>query len=187
MSSLNVDIIYDYLLKEVLNSDLTKIDDSLYENIAIYFKQNRNNGNNTKSINSILSTEEKSLVMSLIKRLLETRFKKIFLNSSGKLTLSNLTPEERFLFEIYKKFRISTDQLLKNMEIGNISALNEMKRKVTKRAVLVKVQVDIPPFMGVDLQKYGPLEPEDVTVLPYSNIEPFLNKLSLSEGWVELS
>jgi DNA replication initiation complex subunit (GINS family) len=187
MSSLNMDIIYDYLLKEVLNSDLTKIDDSLYENVAIYFKQNRNNVNNSKSINNILSSEEKTLVMSLIKRLLETRFKKIFLNSSGKLTLSNLTPEERFLYEIYKRLRISTDQLLKNMEIGNIGVLNEMKRKVTKRAVLVKIQADIPPFMGVDLQKYGPLEPEDVTVLPYSNIEPFLNKLSLSEGWVELS
>ena len=187
MSSLNTDILYEYLLKEILDSDLTKIDDTLYENIATYFKQNRANENNAKSINNILFTEEKSLVMSLIKRLLETRFKKIFLNSTGKLTLSNLTPEERFLFEIYKQFRISTDQLLKNVEMGNISVLNGMKRKVTKRAVLVKVQADIPPFMGIDLQKYGPLEPEDVTILPYSNIEPFLNKLSLSEGWVELS
>jgi hypothetical protein len=91
------------------------------------------------------------------------------------------------LFEIYKQFRISTDQLLKNIEMGNISVLYEMKRKITKKAVLVKIHSDIPPFIGVDLQKYGPLEPEDVTILPYSNIEPFLNKLSLSEGWVELS
>jgi DNA replication initiation complex subunit (GINS family) len=80
MTSLDVNILYEYLLKEILNSDLTKIDESLYENVATYFKQNRNNGNNTKSINNILSSEEKSLVMSLIKRLLEARFKKIFLN-----------------------------------------------------------------------------------------------------------
>jgi DNA replication initiation complex subunit (GINS family) len=187
MTSLDVNILYEYLLKEILNSDLTKIDESLYENVATYFKQNRNNGNNTKSINNILSSEEKSLIMSLIKRLLEARFKKIFLNPTEKLSLPNLIPEERFLFEIYKQFRISTDQLLKNIEMGNISVLYEMKRKITKKAVLVKIHSDIPPFIGVDLQKYGPLEPEDVTILPYSNIEPFLNKLSLSEGWVELS
>jgi hypothetical protein len=109
------------------------------------------------------------------------------LNPSGKLSLSNLTPEEMLLFENYKKFRLSMDRLLKNIEMGNVTVLNEMKKKISKRAVLVKIQSDIPPFMGVDLQKYGPLEPEDVTVLPYSNIEPFLNKLYVSEGWVDLS
>jgi len=187
LSKVNVDALYEYLIQEVLNSDLIKIDESVYVDITTYFRQTRNNGNDSNTINGILSIEERSLIISMIRRLLETRFRKIFLNPSGKLSLSNLTPEETLLFENYKKFRLSMDRLLKNIEMGNVTVLNEMKKKISKRAVLVKIQSDIPPFMGVDLQKYGPLEPEDVTVLPYSNIEPFLNKLYVSEGWVDLS
>jgi len=186
MSLINVDTLYEYLLREIISSDLTKIDESLYENITIYFKQTRSNGSNLNTINNVLSLEERSLIMSLVRKLLEARFRKIFLTPPNKLSLSNLTPEERLLYEVYKKFSLSADRLFKDIEMGNVTVLKEMKKKITKKAVLVKIQSDIPAFIGVDLQKYGPLEPEDVTVVPYSNIEPFLNRLSMSEGWVEL-
>jgi len=185
--SLNMETLYEYLLNEILNVDLTKIDESLYENAALYFKNTRSNGNNFNTINNILLSEERSLAISLIRRLLELRFKKIFLDPQRKLSLSNLTPEETYLYESFKRTQVLMNRLLKNIEMGNVNALQEIKKKVTKRAVLVKVLSEIPPFMGVDLQKYGPFESEDVTVIPYTNIEPFLNKLSVSEGWVELS
>ncbi|MEM3403630.1 MAG: hypothetical protein QXJ17_03690 [Nitrososphaeria archaeon] len=185
--SLNIEALYEYLLNEILNADLTKIDESLYENIALYFKNTRNGGNQTNTINNVLLSEERFLVISLIRRLVELRFKKILLDPQRKLSLSNLTAEETYLYESFKRTCILMDRFLKNIEMGNINALQEVKKKVIKRAVLVKIHSEIPPFMGVDLQKYGPFEPEDVTIIPYTNIEPFLNKLSVSEGWVELS
>ncbi len=187
MTTINTKMLYDYLLNEILDHDLTKIDESLYENMALYFKQARNNTDNSNTIGGMLASEEKTLILSLVQKLLEIRFKKIFLNHPERITLSNLTLEERFLFEIHKKFKISTDKLLKNIKMGNVTILSEMKKKVKKRAVLVRVQSEVPPFIGVDLKKYGPFEPEDVTILPNSNIEPFLNKISLSESWEELS
>jgi DNA replication factor GINS len=187
MTAINTKTLYDYLLNEIVNHDLTKVDESLYENMTLYFKQRRNNTDNSNNIGGVLASEEKTLILSLVQKLLEIRLKKILLNGSERITLSNLTLEERFLFEIHKKFKISTDKLLKNIKMGNVNILSEMKTKVKKRAVLVRVQSDIPPFIGIDLKKYGPFEPEDVTILPNSNIEPFLNKISLSEDWEELS
>jgi len=184
--STKVDInrLYDLLINEILNNDLTKLDENFFGNITLYFKQNKGN-NSSSTINSVLNHEEKTIILSLIRKLLEIRARKLFLNSSEKLTTSNLTLEERFLFNQIIKFKQKTEVFLKNIEMGDVNKLDEMKKKVIKKAVLVRVQSDIPPFIGVDLKKYGPLEPEDVTILPSGNIEPFLNKLSVSGGWAE--
>ncbi|MBC7090852.1 MAG: hypothetical protein H5T50_02945 [Nitrososphaeria archaeon] len=185
--SISVDInhLYEVLLNEILNNDFTKLDENFFNNIALYFKQNKNNNSSSSTINSVLNQEEKTIILSLIKKLIEIRSRKLFLIPSEKLTLSNLTLEERFLFNQIIKFKQKTETFLKNIEMGNINRLDEMRKKVIKRTVLVKVESDIPPFIGVDLKKYGPLEPEDVAVLPSGNIEPFLNKLSISGGWAE--
>lgn len=183
--SVDVNNLYEVLLNEILNSDFTKLDENFFNNIALYFKQNKNNNSPSSTINSVLNQEEKAIILSLIKKLIEIRSRKLFLISSKKLTLSNLTLEERFLFNQIIKFKQKTETFLKNIEMGNINKLDEMRKKVIKRTVLVKVESDIPPFIGVDLKKYGPLEPEDVAVLPSGNIEPFLNKLSISGGWAD--
>lgn len=182
--TIDINRLYDLLINEILNNDFTKLDENFFENIVLYFKQNRND-NSSSTINSVLNYEEKTIILSLIKKLLEIRSRKLFLNASEKLTLSNLTLEEQFLFDQIIKFKHKTEIFLKNIEMGRINKLEEIKKNVIKKAVLVRIQSDIPPFVGVDLKKYGPLEPEDVTILPNGNIEPFLNKLSVSGGWAE--
>ncbi|MEM0052871.1 MAG: hypothetical protein QXL89_01560 [Nitrososphaeria archaeon] len=184
--SLTLDIsrLYDLLINEILNDDLTKLDENFFENIVLYFKQNKNNNSST-TINSVLNYEEKTIILFLIKKLLEIRSRKLFLDSFKKLTFSNLTLEERFLYDQIIKFKQNAENFLKDIEMGHVNKLEEIKKKVIKKTVLVRIHSDIPPFVGVDLKKYGPLEPEDVTILPNGNIEPFLNKLSVSGGWAE--
>jgi len=184
-TSIDINQLYEVLENEILNNDFTKLDENFFNNIASYFKQNRNNNSSTSTINSVLNQEAKTIILSLIKKLIEIRSRKLFLNSTEKLTLSNLTLEERFLFNQIIKFKQKTETFLKNIEMGNINKLDDMRKKVIKRTILVKVESNIPPFIGVDLKKYGPLEPEDIAILPSGNIEPFLNKLSISGGWAE--
>lgn len=183
--SIDINQLYEVLVNEILNSDFTKLDENFFNNIASYFKQNRNNNSSTSTINSALNQEVKTIILSLIKKLIEIRSRKLFLNSTEKLTLSNLTLEERFLFNQIIKFKQKTETFLKNIEMGNTNKLDDMRKKVIKRTILVKVESNIPPFVGVDLKKYGPLEPEDIAILPSGNIEPFLNKLYVSGGWAE--
>jgi DNA replication initiation complex subunit (GINS family) len=183
--SIDINQLYEVLVNEILNSDFTKLDENFFNNIASYFKQNRNNNSSTSTINSVLNQEVKTIILSLIKKLIEIRSRKLFLNSTEKLTLSNLTLEERFLFNQIIKFKQKTETFLKNIEMGNKNKLDDMRKKVIKRTILVKVESNIPPFVGVDLKKYGPLEPEDIAILPSGSIEPFLNKLYISGGWAE--
>ncbi len=182
--TLDIGRLYDLLINEILNDDFTKLDENFFENIVLYFKQNKNN-NSSSTINTALSYEEKTIILSLIKKLLEVRSRKLFLDSSKKLTLSNLTLEERFLYDQIIKFKRNIEVFLKDIEMGHANKLEEIKKKVIKKTVLVSIHSDIPKFVGVDLKNYGPLEPEDVTILPNGNIEPFLNKLSVSGGWAE--
>lgn len=182
--TLDIGRLYDLLINEILNDDFTKLDESFFENIVLYFKQNKNN-NSPSTINTALSYEEKTIILSLIKKLLEVRSRKLFLDSSKKLTLSNLTLEEHFLYDPIIKFKRNIEVFLKDIEMGHANKLEEIKKKVIKKTVLVRIYSDIPKFVGVDLKNYGPLEPEDVTILPNGNIEPFLNKLSVSGGWAE--
>ena len=184
-TSIDINQLYEVLENEILNNDFTKLDENFFNNIASYFKQNRNNNSSTPTINSVLNQEVKTIILSLIKKLIEIRSRKLFLNSTEKLTLSNLTLEERFLFNQIIKFKQKTETFLKNIEMGNTNKLDDMRKKVIRRTILVKVESNIPPFVGVDLKKYGPLEPEDIAILPSGNIEPFLNKLSISGGWAE--
>jgi len=142
-----------------------------------------------KDITSLLEVENaKKLLEDIINR----REKKIVLAAlrtmRGELPPSNLTDDERKFFDsvikVLKSFRDDMNEKFKSYaevveeKIEDAKkSLDDLKKEEKKEEIenivvrpngklLVKALVDLPRFVGLDLEVYGPLKAGDIITLP---------------------
>ena len=98
----------------------------------------------------------------------------------GKVTPTNLLPEEKGLFDesvdLLRKLR---QDLLGSLLAGKKKP--KESRKAGEKLVLVKILEAIPRFVGTDLHTYGPLKPGDLVTLP-PNVARFLIQKGKAEA-----
>lgn len=162
--------------------ELQKLPDGFFESVRNWFKVKEKLKDNT----SLLEVENaKKLLEDVINR----RQKKIVLAAlstmRGQLPPPGLNDEERKFFDdivntlksfknvMNEKFRSFDDIAEEKIEEAKKS-VEEMKpaEDATKTLVkpngklLVKIMVDLPKFVGIDMQSYGPLKVGDIITLP---------------------
>jgi DNA replication initiation complex subunit (GINS family) len=123
--------------------------------------------NAKKLLEDIINRRQRKLVMSALRTI------------RGELPPSNLTNPEREFFDkivvLLKSYRENIDEKLKGIEKvveekieetkEIIKDLKEPELKIEGKKIL-KILTDIPRFVGVDMQPYGPLKTGDVITLP---------------------
>lgn len=161
--------------------ELQKLPDGFFESIRNWFKVKEK----LKDTTSLLEVENaKKLLEDVINR----RQKKIVLAAlstmRGQLPPAGLNDEERKFFDeivntlkafkndMNEKFRSFDDIAQEKVEEAKRS-IEEMKPvEVENIAVkpngklLVKILIDLPKFVGTDMQPYGPLRTGDIITLP---------------------
>ena len=161
--------------------ELQKLPDGFFESVRNWFKVKEK----LKDTTSLLEVENaKKLLEDVINR----RQKKIVLAAlstmRGQLPPSGLNDEERKFFDdivntlkafkndMNEKFRSFDDIAQEKVEEAKRS-IEEMKPvEVENIAVkpngklLVKILIDLPKFVGTDMQPYGPLRTGDIITLP---------------------
>jgi DNA replication initiation complex subunit (GINS family) len=161
--------------------ELQKLPDGFFESIRNWFKVKEK----LKDTTSLLEVENaKKLLEDVINR----RQKKIVLAAlstmRGQLPPAGLNDEERKFFDdivntlkafkndMNEKFRSFDDIAQEKVEEAKRS-IEEMKPvEVENIAVkpngklLVKILIDLPKFVGTDMQSYGPLRTGDIITMP---------------------
>jgi DNA replication initiation complex subunit (GINS family) len=161
--------------------ELQKLPDGFFESVRNWFKVKER----LKDTTSLLEVENaKKLLEDVINR----RQKKIVLAAlstmRGQLPPAGLNDEERKFFDdivntlkafkndMNEKFRSFDDIAQEKVEEAKKS-IEEMKPvEVENIAVkpngklLVKILIDLPKFVGTDMQSYGPLRTGDIITLP---------------------
>jgi DNA replication initiation complex subunit (GINS family) len=161
--------------------ELQKLPDGFFESVRNWFKVKER----LKDTTSLLEVENaKKLLEDVINR----RQKKIVLAAlstmRGQLPPAGLNDEERKFFDdivntlkafkndMNEKFRSFDDIAQEKIEEAKKS-IEEMKPvEVENIAVkpndklLVKILIDLPKFVGTDMQSYGPLRTGDIITLP---------------------
>lgn len=161
--------------------ELQKLPDGFFESIRNWFKVKEK----LKDTTSLLEVENaKKLLEDVINR----RQKKIVLAAlstmRGQLPPAGLNDEERKFFDdivntlkafkndMNEKFRSFDDIAQEKVEEAKRS-IEEMKPvEVENIAVkpngklLVKILIDLPKFVGTDMQSYGPLSTGDIITMP---------------------
>jgi DNA replication initiation complex subunit (GINS family) len=160
--------------------ELQKLPDGFFESIRNWFKIKEK----LKDTTSLLEVENaKKLLEDVINR----RQKKIVLAAlstmRGQLPPAGLNDEERKFFDdivntlkafkndMNEKFRSFDDIAQEKVEEAKRS-IEEMKPVEVENIVvkpngklLVKVLIDLPKFVGVDMQSYGPLRTGDIITM----------------------
>jgi len=158
---------------------LQKLPDNFFQAVKTWFAQKENQ----KDTISLLEVEN---AKKLLEDIVNMREKKIVLAAlrtvRGELPPQVLTDVEKTFFDkivnLLKNFREEmSEQLISYSDIVQDKiedvkkSLNELKKEEKieikpNGKLLVKVLIEVPRFVGTDMQTYGPLKPGDVISLP---------------------
>jgi DNA replication factor GINS len=181
---IKIDEIHNVLKREIqLTGGPQPIPQNLYQNIAnlVYLLNEQNEKDDleqspendmTEAISKQISSELITIITKLTSLLFILRCKKIFNSSKSSpenFEYSNLTDEEKYVFFGNREREKRIDIILKMLLDGKPKTLEKIVSSINENFVIVRFVDSMEQFVGVNMNKYGPFNKEDVAILPFEN------------------
>ncbi len=172
------DTLFDILRREKDRKDLQKLDENFFANVASYFNDKKSILEKIDDYSEDEADRIKTQIQNakrIVREIYNAREKKIVEKAiikartkSDIITTENMLDEEKELFnslvEILSKER---DNVLSKIIKGDrIPKKVKEKQEAKKKGVLVRFLVQIPEFVGMDGENYGPFNPDEIALLP---------------------
>ena len=169
---LSLETIFDLVRKEKSSNTLQELEPDFYSSLASYLKEKKEFLESIRSKPAFtredIEKEEMHYrnIERLVRELIALREKKIIgmalyaVRTGSIIDTSMLTPIE-------KKFYEDLLRLIKNHE-ESLIAMPQQQEQATEEDdfVLVKFKKDMPEFLGLEGEVYGPFKKDDMTKLP---------------------
>jgi len=169
---IDVNSLYAVLLREAENDSVQEIDPKLYNNIAEFLGNLKNQ--DYDGVDSKIKDSLVKIITEITSLLLKIRIEKA--KNSIELDYSNLLDEERFILDSEDELRLRKDTILSATLSGRLKLLETVARNHRSRSVVVRFLKPIDQIVGTDLHTYGPFEAEDVATLPFENAGALIGK-----------
>jgi DNA replication factor GINS len=98
---------------------------------------------------------------------MESRLHKM--RSVEKLDYSKLTDEEKYVLDGRRESESRAAEVIAATVKGRVKVLESISVKVRSRQIVVRFLQPMESFVGVDANKYGPFQREDIASLPFEN------------------
>lgn len=181
---IKIEEIFNILKGEIhLDSGPQPVPNNFYQNISnlvsLLKEQNekgypelqKEKDGTTEKISKQINSNLVNLVVKLTTLIFVLRCKKIF-NSSKSQSIfeySNLTDEEKYVFfgnrEREQRINIILNMLLE----GKSKTLEKIVSSINQNFVIIRFLDSMEQFVGVNMNKYGPYQRDDVAILPFEN------------------
>lgn len=181
---IKIEEIFNILKGEIhLDSGPQPVPHNFYQNIAnlvsLLKEQNekgypelqKEKDGTTEKISQQINSNLVNLIVKLTTLIFVLRCKKIF-NSSKSQSIfeySNLTDEEKYVFfgnrEREQRINIILNMLLE----GKSKTLEKIVSSINQNFVIIRFLDSMEQFVGVNMNKYGPYQRDDVAILPFEN------------------
>lgn len=181
---IKIEEIFNILKGEIhLDSGPQPVPHNFYQNIAnlvsLLKEQNekeypelqKENDGTTEKISQQINSNLINLVVKLTTLIFILRCKKIFNSSKSQniFEYSNLTNEEKYVFfgnrEREQRINIILNMLLE----GKSKTLEKIVSSINQNFVIIRFLDSMEQFVGVNMNKYGPYQKDDVAILPFEN------------------
>jgi DNA replication factor GINS len=174
---IKIDEIFDILKGEIhLDNGPQPVPHNFYQNISnlvsLLKEQNeKENNETTEKISKEINSNLINLVVRLTTLIFVLRCKKIFNSSKSQnmFEYSNLTDEEKYVFfgnrEREQRINIILNMLLE----GKSKTLEKIVSSINQNFVIIRFLDSMEQFVGVNMNKYGPYQRDDVAILPFEN------------------
>ncbi len=158
--------VYRLLRAELESSSLQAIEPGTYQRLAAAVGSLRGQG--YEGIEAKIRDRMVELLAGSASLLLEIRLRKIRANLEP-LDYSKLTDEEKYVLDSRRESDRRSNEVIMATVKGRAKVLESISVKVRSRQIVVRFVKSMESFVGVDMNKYGPFQQEDVATLPFEN------------------
>ncbi len=174
---IKIDEIFNILKAEIhLDSGPQPVPHNFYQNISnlvslLKDQNEKENNGATEKISKEISSNLINLVVKLTTLIFVLRCKKIFDSSKSQnmFEYSNLTDEEKYVFFGNREREQRINIILKMLLEGKSKTLEKIVSSINQNFVIIRFLDSMEQFVGVNMNKYGPYQRDDVAILPFEN------------------
>jgi len=181
---IKIEEIFNILKGEIhLDSGPQPVPHNLYQNISnlVALLKEQNEKENlelqkevdgaTEKISKQINSNLINLVVKLTTLIFVLRCKKIFNSSKSQniFEYSNLTDEEKYVFFGNREREQRINIILKMLFEGKSKTLEKIVSSINQNFVIIRFLDSMEQFVGVNMNKYGPYQRDDVAILPFEN------------------
>lgn len=163
-------VIYELWHKEQNNPALQKMPDSFYQDSVAYLLRLKEGleAPGMEPLRKQILSDELAQAESMLEELRKLRLGKISRAAAGISILrrEDLSKEE---LRLYEALRENVETYLRQIQ-------QPPEKPETGRKILVRFLQEVPEFVGVDLNSYGPFRAEDVSAIPIENAVQLIKK-----------
>ena len=167
---------FKLLKKEIEAPSLQPIDSDTFQKIAAALGNLKGQG--YEGAEAKLRDRMVEMLAACAQLLIEARQRKISSAGGDPLDYSKLTDEEKYVLDGQRESGRRAAEVVAATVKGRTKVLESMSAKVRSKQIIVRFLQPIEPFIGVDGNKCGPFQQEDVASLPFENAR------SLIEGGI---
>lgn len=181
---IKIEEIFNILKGEIhLDSGPQPVPHNFYQNISnlvsLLKEQNekenlelqKENDGATEKISKEINSNLVNLVVKLTTLIFVLRCKKIFHSSKSQnmFEYSNLTDEEKYVFFGNREREQRINIILKMLLEGKSKTLEKIVSSINQNFIIIRFLDSMEQFVGVNMNKYGPYQRDDVAILPFEN------------------
>jgi DNA replication factor GINS len=107
--------------------------------------------------------------------LIEARQAKICSGEEAPLDYSKLTDEEKYILDGKRESNGRVDKVISAIVKGRPKVLESISARIRSKQIVVRFLKPIEAFVGMDMNKYGPYQQEDVASLPFENARSIID------------
>jgi DNA replication factor GINS len=173
--------VFKLLKREIEAPSLQAIEPDTFQRIASSLGNLKGQG--YEGIEAKVRDRMAELIASSARLLIETRQAKI--RSDEPLDYSKLTDEEKYVLDGKREFDGRMGELVAATVKGRPKVLESISAKMRAKQIVVRFLKPTEAFVGIDMSKYGPFQPEDVASLPFENARSIIENGAAAEVHVE--
>lgn len=175
--------IYKLLKNEIETPSLQAMEANTFQKIASML--GNLNAQDYQEIEAKIRDRMVGMLANSAQLLLEARQHKI-LADNEKLDYSKLTDEEKYIVDGERESCRRISKVVAATIKGRSKVLELISMRMRARQITVRFVKPLDKFIGVDMNKYGPFQPEDVASLPFENARSIIENGMAIEVQIEL-
>ncbi|HXG07474.1 MAG TPA: hypothetical protein VNI77_09145 [Nitrososphaera sp.] len=157
--------IFRLLKKEIEVPTLQGIELDTFKKVAMSLGNLKGQGYD--GIEAKVRDQMAELLATAARLLIETRQAKI--RAGEALDYSKLTDEEKYVLDGKREYDSRMNEVVAATVNGRPKVLESISAKMRSKQIVVRFLKPTEAFVGIDMNKYGPFQPEDIASLPFEN------------------
>ena len=171
-NEITISLLYSIVQREAENDSIQELNQNLYSTISNFLGKLKRE--EYDSIEGKIKDEQLRMATELTQLLLDLRLDKATQNEPSDL--SNLLDEEKFILDSEDEKKERREMILSATINGKEKFLESISLQHKTRSVVVRFLQGMDQIVGVDLEKYGPFNSEDIATIPYENAQALIAK-----------